>query len=237
MRQLAFFVIILVNTNLFGQTEKNIPSIEVVGVSRKMVTPDVAILAIAISNKDMNFAQTSVGLNDKTKDVAKQIMSAGFRESDIKTTDYQIRVNRIYRKDSWIDSGYVASQNVRVEFKYSKDMVSKILTTFSKSKTAFDLQFDFKLSDDLKSKVSDDLIKMAVKDAKDKAKILSESAGVKLKQVIDINYNGNSSPDFRPYNEAVSYKARMSDQAEPLSGFTPVEIQLNDSVVMKWEIE
>ena len=85
---------------LFGQTEKNLPSIQVMGVSRKMVTPDLAILIIEITNKNLNFAQTTVGLNDKTKDVSKQIMSAGFKENDIKTTDYQIRVNRIYRADS-----------------------------------------------------------------------------------------------------------------------------------------
>lgn len=236
-----FFIINLFLASTFtllAQSEKNVPSIQVVGVSRKMVTPDLAILIIEITNKNMNFAQTTVGLNDKTKDVSRQIMSAGFKENDIKTTDYQIRVNRIYRADSWIDSGYVASQSVRVEFKYSKETVSKILTTFSKSKTAFDLRFDFKLSEDLKTKVYDDLIKLAVNDAKAKARVLSESAGVKLKRITDINYGGAYTAGFRENNEMMSYKARMtSDQAEPMAGFTPNEVQLTDSVVIKWEIE
>ena len=117
-------------------------------------------------------------------------------------------------------------------------MVSKILTTFSKSKTPFDLRFDFKLSDGLKTKTYDDLIKLAVNDAKDKARVLSESAGVRLKRITEINYSGTYSGDLRESNQMMSYKARMtSDQAEPMAGFTPNDVQLTDNVVIKWEIE
>jgi uncharacterized protein YggE len=220
----------------FGQTEKNPPAVQVLGVSKKMVMPDVAILAIALTHKDMNFAQTTVGLNGKTKDVSKQLTSAGFKESDIKTTDYNIRVNRIYRNDSYLDSGYVASQNVTVEFKYSKEMISKILTTFSKSKTPFELRFDFKLSDELTKKVDNDLIRLAVNDAKEKARVLSESSGVKLKRILDIHY-GVGFDEFAPRGAMYSVNAKLSSEADVIEGFTPKEVELHDRVTMTWEIE
>jgi uncharacterized protein YggE len=220
----------------FAQTEKNPPAVQVLGISKKMVTPDVAILSIMLTYKDMNFAQTTVGLNAKTKDVSRQIVSAGFKEADIKTTDYNIRVNRIYRNDSYLDSGYVASQNVVVEFNYSKEKISKILTTFSKSKTPFELRFDFKLSDELKKKVNNDLIRLAVNDAKEKARILSESSGVKLKRILDIQY-GLGFNEYAPREAMYSMNAKLASEADVIEGFTPKEVELNDHVTMRWEIE
>jgi len=179
MRRIAIVILLLSITLIsFGQTEKNPPTIKVLGNSRTMVKPDIGVLIIQVSNKSMNFSETLTGLNEKTKDVTRQILSVGFKENDIKTTDFQIHENRIYRNDSYIDSGYVATQNVKVEFKYSKDNITKILTTFSKSKTDFNLNFDFELSDDLKEKSQQELIRLAIKDAKTKARTIADASEI-----------------------------------------------------------
>jgi len=217
-----------------AQTDKQIPTIRVTGNSHLDVKPDIGILSIQISNKNMNFNETLTGLNEKTKDVTKQLQSAGFKESEIKTTDFQVRENRIYRRDSYIDSGYVATQNVKVEFKYSKERITKILTTFSKSKTDFNLNFSFKLSDDLNAKSEQDLIKLAVKDAKAKVQVIAESANVKLKRIQEITYGEISTPRYSVDAAAMRFK---SEAAEPMQSFTPEDIMLTDTIMITWEIE
>ena len=236
MRRTAIIILLLSITLIsFGQTEKNPPTIKVLGNSRTMVKPDIGVLIIQVTNKSMNFSETLTGLNEKTKDVTKQILSVGFKENDIKTTDFQIHENRIYRNDSYIDSGYVATQNVKVEFKYSKEIITKILTTFSKSKTDFNLNFDFKLSDDLKEKSQQELIRLAIKDAKTKARTIADASDVKLKRVYEVSYGEAFATRYMAEASDARFKTMAAN--EPMQSFTPEDVTLTDSVMMTWEIE
>lgn len=234
MRNIIILLLSLITLSATGQVEKSIPTIKVTGDSRVDVSPDISILNIGIINKNINFNQTLTGLNEKTKDVSKQLLSIGFKEKDIRTTGFQIRENRIYQRDSYIDSGYVATQNVKVEFKYSKEGIAKILNAFSKSKTDFNLQFSFILSDDLNKKMQQDLIQRAIKDAKAKADVIAESAGVKLKRVQEIRYGEPTSTHFVGEATAMRFK---SDAPEQMQSFTPEDIVLNDTILIIWEIE
>lgn len=238
MRKLILLIILLQPTiNSFGQSEKA-PTIQVVGTSKVSVKPDIGVLVIQITSLNLNFSQSIIALNDKTKDVSKQIMGLSFKEEEIKTTDFEIQVNRIYRREETIDSGYVARQSVKVEFRNQKEMITKILNTFSKSQTDFTLNFAFKLSDGLRIKVQDELLKLAIKDARDKAGLIAESSGVKIKRIKDINYGTTFYGGMREVQEHGKYMAMASSPAETaLIGFTPNDLLFEDSVLMTWEIE
>ncbi|MCE2732259.1 MAG: SIMPL domain-containing protein [Flammeovirgaceae bacterium] len=239
MRRLTIVTFyLLLSINLFGQGEKEPPTIQIVGTSKVSVKPDIGVLVIQITSLNMNFSQSIIGLNDKTKAISKQIMGLGFKEEEIKTTDFEIEVNRVYRREETIDSGYVARQSVKVEFKNQKETITKILNTFSKSRTDFTLNFDFKLSDDLRTKVQDELLKLAIKDAKDKAKLIAESSGVKIRRIKDINYGLTYYGGMREVQEHGEYLAMASSPADTaLIGFTPNDLLFEDSVLMTWEIE
>jgi uncharacterized protein YggE len=239
MRRLIILTILLkVTINSFGQGEKEPPTIQVVGSSKVSVKPDIGVLVIQITSLSMNFSQSIIALNDKTKDISKQITGLGFKEEEIKTTDFEIEVNRIHRREETIDSGYVARQSVKVEFKNQKETITKILNTFSKSRTDFTLNFDFKLSDDLRVKVQDELLKLAIKDAKDKGKLIAESSGVKIKRVKDISYGLTYYGGMREIRERGEYLAMASSNADTaLVGFTPNDLLFEDNVLMSWEIE
>ena len=100
MRQLILWTFFLFLTlNLFGQAEKEPPTIQIVGTSKVSVKPDLGVLVIQITRVNINFSQSIIGLNDKTKDVSKQIRGLGFKEEEIKTTDFEIQVNRVYRRN------------------------------------------------------------------------------------------------------------------------------------------
>ena len=229
---LGLLVLLTTAFTSFGQTEKHVPSIQIVGQARTSVKPDVGVLIISITNKSLEASQAISGLNDKTKDVSKQLMSIGFKENDIKTTDFQVRENKIYRREEIIDSGYVAMQNVKVEFKGHKENIAKILTAFSKSKTDFTVNFDFKLSDELQEKVKNELIKSAIKDANSKSKVIAESAGVKLLRIRDINYGGGG---IIMNESGARYK--LAAASDSMEGFTPTDMEFSDTVVITWQLE
>ena len=187
----------------------------------------------------MDFSQAIVKLNEKTKDISKQIIGLGFSEREIKTKDFEIVVNHIYRREETIDSGYVARQSVNVEFENRKEMITKILNAFSKSQTDFTLTFNFKLSENLRAKVQDELLKLSINDAKAKAKLIAEASGVKIKKISDINYGTEYYAGMREVREYGEY-LEMADAMpadESIVGFTPNDLLLQDSVLVRWEIE
>lgn len=235
MRQLLIAVLVTLSINLYAQQDKG-PIVQVVGNSRLSVKPDVGVLIIGISNKSLNVSQATTGLNDKTKNISRQLTGIGFKESDIKTTDFQVRENKIYRREEYVDSGYVATQNVRVEFKYDKETIVKILNAFSKSKTDFTLNIDFKLSDQLRSSVQNELLKLAIQDSREKSKLISETSGVKLKKIKEINYYGAGNAGGGREEYTPMYKSMAPGMAND-TGFTPNEMLFTDSIVVIWEIE
>lgn len=240
MKRLVILTILSqITFNSFCQTEKELPKIEVVGTAKVLISPDVGELIIQITSLSMDFSQSIVGLNEKTKDVSKQVIGLGFKEGDIKTRDFDVQVNRVYRRQETIDSGYVAQQSVKVEFQNRKEMITRILNAFSKSRTDFTLSFEFKLSEDLRIKVQGELLRLSIKDAKNKAALIAEASGVKVKRIKEINYGTEYYAGMREVREHGEYleMASAPAAASSLSGFTPNDLLFQDSVLITWEIE
>jgi len=220
----------------FAQNNNSSPTLQVIGVSRLSIRPDVGVLVIKITNVNMSFSDAITGLNEKTRDISRQIIALGFKEDEIKTTDFEVDVNSFYRKEESIDSGYIATQAVNVDFKNQSDVIAKILTVFSKSSTDFTLSFKFKLSGPLKQKAQEELLRLAVKDSKDKSKLIAESSGVKLKRIKEIRY-GTAYYEAMRQVENVYQTAVESAKDVKFSGFTPNDLLFEDGVVVTWEIE
>ena len=91
-----------------------------------------------------------------------------------------------------MDSGYIASQSMSMEFPNSKENIGKILTAFSEGKPKkvdAEISFGFKLSDDLRSKLNAQVIEKAVRDAKKNADLPAKYTGVSVKSVLRIEYH------------------------------------------------
>jgi uncharacterized protein YggE len=209
------------------------PQLEVTGSAQLAIAPDTGILNITLSHIEMQFGSTINGLNKKAKDIKAQILKMGFKEEAILTDNFQVRKNTLYRNNSQVDSGYVATQQLHLDFENTVSNIRKILDQFSAGATEFDLSFSFKLSDALTDSVQDRLIRLATEDAFKKAKVISEASGTSLKKVIRIQY-GNS------YNAPVrTERALMSFEADAMKsqGFTPSDLVYNASIQLVWALE
>ena len=232
------FLFLVCSLTSFSQEMKQQPTLQVSGQGRLSVPPDLGVLSIQLKCISLNFNESIVKLNKKSQDISNKIAALGFGKNAIKTTDFQINNYSIYRNNQNIDSGYIATQNVEVEFKNNKESIAKFINAFSKSKTDVGLNFSFKLSDSLKANTQKEIIKLSVSDAKEKAKVLAESAAIKLKRIKDITYgssygnDGNANPGIRAMSAAPGFNS-----GEVLVGFSPKDLLFTDSVNITWEIE
>lgn len=209
------------------------PQLEVTGTAKLAIAPDTGVLNISLSHIEMQFGETINGLNAKVEDIKAQILKMDFKEDAIFTDNFQVRKNTLYRNNRQVDSGYVATQQLHLDFNNTVANIRKILNQFSAGDTEFDLNFSFKLSDALTDSVQERLIQLATLDAFTKAKVISEASGTKLQQVIRIQY-GNS------YNAPVrTDRAMMSMEADAMKsqGFTPSDLVYNASIQVVWALE
>lgn len=238
MKSIILTLTLFITASAFAQ-EPSSPTLEVVGSAKVTVTPDIGVLTIGIKHIDLSFSEAIAQLNSKTKDINSQLVKIGFKEKDIKTTNFEVNVNSIWKDRERIDSGYVATQNVKLDFENKGEIIKKILNQFSESQTDFRLSFSFKLSEETKTKVQDKIIELATKDAYKKAEQLAKYSNSKIKSLKRINYGNNYFAGMREVQETEHLYEVVAASAAPddIIGFTPNDIIFRDQVLVTWELE
>lgn len=235
MKKLVPFLLLLLTFTSFGQ-EKLTSTLKTTGVSSIRVKPDLGILNISVSEIRAHMSDAIKALESKSNFYHDLLIKLGFKENEIKTTNFVIAKNRIYRDNRSIDSGYVASQNIRLTFTFDKKTIQQIVSEFSTSEKAIELSFEFEISDQLKQKIQAQLIEYAVKDGKEKANIIAKSAGLKLIKIKDITYGQAGSDhvvEFAERKQRFATSMVGNDNFQSLN-FTPEDISMAENLTMVW---
>jgi len=238
MKSIIVVSLFLLMNGSFAQSN-NEATIDIVGKSKLSVMPDVGVLNLYVNHIDLTFGNAITGLNEKTDELIQRITSMNFNEDGIATTDFRVVQNYVRKNNQRIDSGFVASQALKVEFKNEKSMVQKILVEFSQHANDLNLNFTFKLSSGLKIELQEKLIDQAYQDALQKAERLANNSNMKLGVINSITY-GKSNPAgmFRDLGRGAKLGYSLSETvATEISGFTPQNIEYSDTVHIVWQLK
>ncbi len=225
-------MVFLIPAQVLGQ-ERIAHTMDISGISSMSVKPDETSISLAISTLRLQYEDAIDDLNRKTRDLTKQLRKVNFRDDDIKTTDFTVRKNTIYRYGHRVDSGFIAAQYLTVTFPYDRERIGDIIKKIGGSDAGADLQFSFGLSDATRKSLRDQLIRMAVEDAKEKASIIAAAAGIQLKGISNIKYSEmGGMPQIRSYKSM----ARM-DESAPEAQVEAKEIEIGEQIQISWTIE
>jgi len=239
MKRLTTIFFLILTITAIGQ-EKEKPTLNVTGVARITVKPDLGVLNISVSEVKPKMGDAIKGLGDKSNYYNELLKKMGFNETDIKTTSFTVSNNRIYKNNEYFDSGYVASQNIRLKFVYDQKTLQKIVSEFSKSEKAIDFSFDFELTEQLKQKVQLQIIDFAVKDGNEKANGIAKAAGLKLVKINDITYGGfgrDSGMELVEKRHIYADKSMLSADDLKSFNFTPDDLIFRDTLTIMWTVE
>ncbi len=210
------------------------PKIEVKGQSELSVFPDEATIQIRIERKAMKVAEATEELNQKAEEIKQLFEKADFSDYKFTADNYYVNINRIYQKGSSKDSGYVASQNLKVKItEIEKDLPKAVELLNSSDELSFNVSFQ--ISKALTQSYKKQLLEMALKDAKEKAEMIASTMDLKALKVIHINY-GMSQPITYPMQAEYMRLQKSSDQATAPT-FNPEEHQLNDEILVTFSFE
>lgn len=232
--QLFTFILIFACSLGFAQ-DKNIRQLQITGEGQLTVIPDVGVVNLTISLHRMHFSEVADAMNKRYGEILERLQQKGYKKEDIKTSNYNIRKHEIYRRNVRLDSGYIGTQQLSIEFINTRENLSKIIETFTEGFKEVNAGFYFKLSDESRKKAEQKLIGLAIKNAKERAQTIVDESGVTLGNIIEIKYlKGNSGAPMPAYRFSAMAK---DESAENSGGFEIKEIVLNDEIEMIWELE
>lgn len=96
-------------------------------------------------------------------------------------------------------------------------------------------KFDIKFSIKDKDNISEQVLKKAVENAKNKAEIMVSALGSRLGDLLNINYNWGELHIYSRTNYMLTEDACTYD-ASPIMDIEPDDIDVNDTATITWQI-
>lgn len=220
---------------------KGLRTITVKGNGKISVKPDLVSLNLTLSGKDKTYETAVSTSTTQLESLKNALTKIGFEENVLKTLSYNVRTEFESVRDekgnyNRVFSGYNCVHNLKIEFDFDSTLLSKAITAVASSLAVPELSISFGVKD--MTKVNEELLKQATMNAKKKAKILTKASGVKLGELISIDYNfGNVNAVSRTmaaFDGAclTSRKMEMNDV-----NINPEDINLEETATFVWGIE
>ena len=219
-------------------------TIRVTGKGMLRLKPDVTRITITLTGCYKEYAESLKRSSEDTESLKDVIAGLGFEKTDLKTLMFnvQTRTESYQTKDhEWKERfvGYEFRHMLKLDFPSDNERLGKILYALAHAKVKPELQFSYTVKDPEASKNA--LLAAAMEDAKAKAAILAGASGVKLGDVLRIDYSF-AQIDFtcRPMNGnlmmakaygAVDECARSYDM-----DIEPDDIEVSDTVTVVWKL-
>ncbi|MCI5939363.1 MAG: SIMPL domain-containing protein [Bacilli bacterium] len=215
-------------------------TITIKGIGQIALKPDLIVISMKMETIDKEYDKTMEISAKRIDELNKALEEIGFKKESILTTNFHVstRYESIRDKDGIyknVFKGYGCIHNLKLEFDFDTKILAKVLSKISLCLAKPELSITFTIKD--KTKVNEELLKSATKNAKEKALILSSSSGVTLKDLISINYDFK---DISLYsNTEYTVENRCMMQAESYLAnvnIEPDDIKINDTITFVWEI-
>jgi uncharacterized protein YggE len=234
---MAFFC--LAANNVFGQSpvtsDRNLIFTE--GTAEVKGQNDSAKIFIAIVTEGRKLEQASSENANKTKIVLTTLKGLNIKRLKLETSNYRVSPQKDYKARPPKTKGYEVNNAIEVTLeglgpeslsKHVSRIVGKALE--SGANTIQRIQFYLKDKSILEKKA----LKLATQEAMERAKILAEAAGVKLKGIVSLSTQPMYSPPQPHMLRAAEMKTAAGEMAPPIeTGESRIRVQVS----IAYEIE
>ena len=215
-------------------------TVRVTGKGNVRVHPDMTRITVTLTGVYKEYAEALKRSSEDTEKIKDILSGFGFKRTDLKTLNFNVDTeyegyteNGVYKQRL---IGYRYRHTMKVEFTSDNDRLGKVLYALANS----DLDPEFNISYTVKDQESakNELLGKAVADAKEKAAVLTQAAGVELKDIQTIDYSwGEINMEVCATNSMALRKVAAQAAADSYSmDMEPDDIKVSDTVTVIWEI-
>ncbi|HHY83375.1 MAG TPA: SIMPL domain-containing protein [Clostridiales bacterium] len=141
-----------------------------------LVTPDIAYINIGVETSDKEMSAAQSDNKKRMNDIMAELSRFGIPAQDIQTVNYNVYPDYQWRNDKNVLAGYKVINTVRVKIR-NLDDAGKILDAVAAKGANIVNGIQFTVEDT--SKFYEEALRIAVKNAEDKAKVMTGYFGIK----------------------------------------------------------
>ncbi len=222
---LAAIIVLFSSVQAYAHSDaETAPTIQVQGSGSVDVAPDAFSITFVVEQKGEGVSKLNKQVESDLNNVVDFLLKEGVESSQIQSM--QVRLTPRYEPtpQGHRENGFVLSREVTFTHKKLEDYDKLIDGILSRGVTRIQ-KFDFVISDEA-SQYENALIK-AVKDAKQRAILLSKELGVKLGHVVHISEFGGPVPSVQP-----RYRMAQAEASASLPGQQSVSATVNVSFLI-----
>lgn len=218
-------------------------TIRVTGKGKLSVKPDMIRLRLNTEGIAGDYDATlsiSAESTEALKDVFEEL---GFDRKALKTLYFNVDTEYESYQDrdkSWKRrfEGYKFVHRMKIEFEANNELLGRVLYALTKCPIKPEFTIEYTVAD--MEKCKNELLGKAIADSREKARVLTEAADVKLCDIINMDYSWGE-VDFvtRPMNEMMLRSCAEDCCAEPVGYNLDIEaddIDVTDTVTVVWSI-
>lgn len=216
---------------------EDIRTIRITGKGTMKVRPDTTRITLTLEGLFPEYGDALRGSSESTEQMKDLLNKYEFARSDLKTLhfsvdpEYESYKERNAYKQRMI--GYRYRHVMKVEFPSDNGRLGRILYALANSPLHPEFRISYTVSDP--EAVKNELLAAAVRDAKNKAEVLTNAAGVALGEIFSIDYSwGEVDFEVRPVNELRMAKMECCDSYA--MDIEPDDIETSDTVTVTWEV-
>ncbi|MDU4209103.1 MAG: SIMPL domain-containing protein [Finegoldia magna] len=212
-------------------------TIRVKGKGKISVKPDTIKIMIKAEGLRWNYDETIEQSTQDTRILRDALKNAGLDPKDLKTTYFSIDSKYESYRDKNDDYkekfvGYEYEHRTYIKFENDNKILGKVLYELAHCDVKVKFDINYTVKD--KEKVKNDLLEKAVEDSTTKAKVLAKASGVKLKEILNIDYSwGEIDIYSSPMDDLMVCKAASTYDID----IEADDIDEQDTVTITWIIE
>lgn len=215
-------------------------TIRVTGKGMLRVKPDLMRITLSLEGTNMEYGKALEQSARDTEKLKELMAGFGLERSSLKTLRFDVDTE--YCRDKVGDSyesrfaGYKYEHVMKVEFPADRERLGKILYALAHCPMQPEIRLSYTVSDPEGAK--NELLSRAVTDAKEKARVLTQAAGVVLGSIQNIDYSwGEIEFEMRPVQNMMMADALpIGVQGSYDLDIEPDEEEVTDTVSIIWEI-
>jgi len=236
MKQNLLFWCFLASTSIMAQRNNTEKIVSVTAKADKKVSPDEVLFSIDIRHKGTTFEEAINSLDHTISQAKNLLLKERIDKDKIRTTTYNVNKNYYWDNGKRKDDGYMATSRLEAKHKLDTKVINKVLKRFGKESPDLNLNVAFTISDDLLEKSKNELLRLAIKRAKSKAKNICYALDKELNDIKSVDYDESGCrPVYQKNFEAMNMRAAAVDEHAPIENVR--EMQLSLSVHTKWIID
>ena len=213
-------------------------TITVTGTGHTDTAPDMIIITMTVNAQAAEYEKTMETAAERLDMLREALTGCDFAKEDIRTVSFNVSTE--YQHEHTPDGryerrfiGYNCVHQLRVEFDLDMDRLSAVIAEISACSSEPEFSIQFGVNDE--EAVKAQLLRSAAEDAARKAEILASASGVRLGELVSIDYRMDGVSLRSPTNFAMPL---MADRAVSKAAIdiAPENISATENANFVWEI-